>query len=319
MSEARAAAIARMSKAYSNASTRKVKKWFAIACCFGFIAIAFADINGFIEGARNGLELFERNVLGILFPFFFITSLLVELGFFSHFKRTGPAVFALSLLGGYPTGARMLSSLYAKGEISRTQAIRISTYTSTSSPIFTIATLGVCFYGDIIVGVVIFACHITAALVNGIIYKGVKFPDIGGRKTVTLKPQQEDIAESITNSLYSAVQSILAVGGLIVVFFILSSQIQNLISLPDFVKLPFFGILEMTNGVFLSSLAMPLSSILNFAILIPCAIITFGGLAVAMQGFLFLKTFRMPFSFYLLYKTTHTLIAVLLCLALLLF
>ena len=67
------------------------------------------------------------------------------------------------------------------------------------------------------------------------------------------------------------------------------------------------GIFELTTGVHTAPANL----------LIPCAIISFGGLAVAMQGFLFLKTFRMPFWFYLLYKVTHTVFALLIYLVVL--
>ena len=289
-----------------------MKKAIVIFCCLAFIGLAFVNVGEFVSSAQRGVLLFGRNVMPILFPFFFVTSLLVELGFFSGFKRFGftAPVFTLSLLGGYPTGARMLAELYTRGEISRTQAIRISTYTSTCSPIFVIATVGACFYKSTSIGITIFICHIIAAMINGLLYCKVRFQEsenplpLFGR--VALK--MPNINDSISNALYSAIQNIFAIGGLIVTFFVLANQIQVVISLNEEFNLAVAGILELTNGIHLASVTVP------SYVLIPCAIVSFGGLAVAMQGFLFLKSFRMPFWFYLLYKGTHAIIAMLVCL-----
>jgi len=277
-----------------------VKRFLVVVCCLGFIALAFADVNGFVDAGRRGILLFGRNVLPVLFPFFFVSGLLVELGFFKGFGRFGKAapVFALSLLSGYPTGARLLGDLYKRGEITRQQAIRTATYTSTCSPIFIIATLGACFYQSTAVGVLVFTAHMLGALANGIVFCKVPFKDTSLRAEAK---QPLQTADAISNSLYSAIQNILAVGGLITVFFIVTDMLGGGFLLSS--------LFEMTNGVFQASLVSP-------SLIIPTAIVTFGGLSVAMQGFVFMSSFRMPFWFYLLYKTTHTVFACMICLIL---
>jgi len=90
----------------------------------------------------------------------------------------------------------------------------------------------------------------------------------------------------------------MAVGGLIIIFFIAAAPFGVGIA----------SVLEMTTGVFrLSHLSTECTS------LALTAIVSFGGLCVAMQGFVFLKSFQMPVWFYFLYKTTHTLFAVAIC------
>lgn len=288
-----------------NILIEMTKKILTVTCCIGFIALAFADINGFVDAGRRGLLLFGRNVAPVLFPFFFVSGLLVELDFFSGFKKFGQAapIFALSLLSGYPTGARLLGELYNRGELTRTQAIKIATYTSTCSPIFIIATLGACFYQSVTIGVLVFLAHSLGALVNGLVYRKARFTDCGARVTSSSALlTTNDISEAISKSLYSAIQNILAVGGLIVVFFVVTNMIGG--------GLLVSGLLEMTNGVYQASIAAPKSLIL------PTAIVSFGGLCVCMQGFVFMSSFRMPFWFYLLYKVTHTIFAVAICLLL---
>jgi len=306
-----------------------VKKILVVLCCLGFIVLAFTDVNGFVDAARRGVLLFGRNVMPVLFPFFFVSGLLVEVGFFRGFKRFGFAapIFTLSVLSGFPTGARILRDLYVSGEITRTKALRIATYTSTTSPIFIIATLGACFYQSVTVGVLIFTAHVLGAVANGVLFCRVRFQegscvhvgiashslaktgssDVFARNAVTKQSlsehtRQNDISTAISNSLYSAVQNILAVGGLIIIFFIVTQMVGG--------GLIVSSLLEMTTGLFIASTTVPMS------IILPTAIVTFGGACVAMQGFVFMNSFRMPLWFYLLYKTTHTIFAVGFCLLL---
>lgn len=286
-----------------------MKKFFVVVCCLGFIALAFSDVNGFVDAGRRGVLLFGQNVMPILFPFFFASGLLVEVGFFRGFKRLGKAapVFALSLLAGYPTGARLLGDLYKRGDMTRQEALRTATYTSTCSPIFIIATLGACFYQSITAGVLVFASTTLGAILNGLVYCKVSFraplTQRGEESQVLpVSSSKNDMATAISNSLYSAIQNILAVGGLVVVFFIITNMIGGGVLVS--------GLLEMTNGVFQASVAAPSS------LIIPTAIVTFGGLCVAVQGFVFMSSFKMPLWFYLLYKVTHTIFACLICLIL---
>jgi len=260
------------------------------------------------------MTVFAMNVLPVLFPFFFITGLLVELDLFKHKKLQKVGIVSLSFLAGSPTSSRILSQLYTRGEISRGEAIRTATYTSTTSSIFIIATLGSALYGDVRIGIVIFAAHILGAVVNGVLF--IHIPSSLRAKRSNPKfishphPSKEgnnntiEIGEAVSRALNSAVSNIFAVGGLVVVFFIVSHGLPIAAA----------GVLEMTTGVFRAEAVTQ-----GFwRAIIACAIVSFGGLCVAMQSFVFLRTFEMPVWFYFLYKTTHTIFSVAICAGLLL-
>ena len=291
-----------------------------IVCAF-FVFLMFYDINSFIDASRRGFLLFTTNVLPILFPFFFLTSFMTFSGIFSGtprllsvvtsklYKVDGKAapVLLLSLVGGFPTSARMLSELYERGELSRTDAIKISTFTSTTSPIFIIGTVGVALYGNVQLGVIIFVATVMGALMNGLLYRNLSFKeDIIHEHTKShhaTTSNQQDISTAISNALTSSIQSILSVGGLIVIFFILGNQLDVLLNLSPVFDAALSSLLEMTVGVFKASSITPQS-------LIPVAILSFGGLCVGLQGMLFFRKFHMPLWFYLLYKVTHMLLSI---------
>jgi len=257
---------------------------------------------------------------------------MVESGFFARFKNKTISVFFLSLIAGYPTSARMLSELYEKGEITRNCAIRTSTFTSVTSPIFVIATVGSALYGNIRIGLIIFVAMTIGAILNGVLYRKVSFKSqIKSSRIAVTSSQSEhqdnvinvvsekpdkrrSTNDSILNALQSSMQSILMVGGLIVLFFIFAGQIDSLFNLSTNFDIVLSSILEMTRGIFLLSTLDSATTI--FHIVIGTAILSFGGLCIGMQGFLFFKKFNMPFWFYLLYKVTHAILSV--CVALIL-
>ena len=265
--------------------------------CVAFMIIAFWDIAAFIDNSRRGFLLFATNVLPVLFPFFFISSLLIELNIFRNNKGAKFGVVVMSFLSGYPTGARMLSDLYTRGQITRTQAIKTATYTSTTSPIFVIATVGVALYGDVKLGVLIFMAHVMGALLNGLLYTKCRFTN----HPVTAAPchpsKEGNLSDVVSQALHTSVQSILGVGGLIVMFLIAAAPFGLIGS----------ALLEMTTAIFHAS---NMSTGGMWRAVIPCAIVSFGGLCVAVQGFVFMRAFDLPVWFYFLYKTTHTLLAV---------
>lgn len=286
--------------------------------CLVFIFIAFLDVGAFVENARRGLLVFGLNVLPVLFPFFFISGLLIELS--TRFNR--PVYFALSYLAGFPTSARMLSIAHSKGQIDRASAMRLATYTSTTSPIFIIATLGTAMYGDTQLGIIIFVAHVLGAFATGVLWCPSKKILVSAElapptKTPNLSAQtvlapanfferhhktpapKIDVCDAVSRSLNGAIQSVLMVGGLIVVFFIATAG------------MPFWllGVFELTTGVYHAQ-----AHIAGIArAIVPCAIVSFGGLCVAMQGFVFLKNFQMPAWYYFGYKGIQTILSVLFC------
>ncbi|MCL2586867.1 MAG: hypothetical protein FWE31_01355 [Firmicutes bacterium] len=283
----------------------RVTRFSLLLFCLGFTILAFHDIASFVDSSKRGLLLFSNSVLPVLFPFFFITSLAVHSG-----VRKPWQIFTFSLLGGFPTSARMIAELYERNQITKIKAHHLSTYTSFPSPIFIIATVGISLFSSLKLGIIVFASIILAALLNGFIFRRI-LQEPGNQQRLTSFSHNEDdgesFSQSFSNSLHSAVQSILLVGGLIVIFFIVGSQVDSLFNLPSILDILVSSTLEMTAGVFkLQQFSVSgLSQIVAVT-----AILCFSGICIGLQGLLFFKRFGMTLRFYLLYKLTHTAFAV---------
>ena len=89
-----------------------------------------------MEAAKSGLALCYNVIIPSLFPFFVLSSLVVELGLAGYLGRlleglmrplfhvsgACASAFALGFIGGYPVGAKTAISLYENGMCTKTEA-----------------------------------------------------------------------------------------------------------------------------------------------------------------------------------------------------
>ena len=120
-----------------------------------------------MEAAKSGLALCYNVIIPSLFPFFVLSSLVVELGLAGYLGRlleglmrplfhvsgACASAFALGFIGGYPVGAKTAISLYENGMCTKTEAERLLAFCNNSNPVFLISVLGVGVFGSVRAGV----------------------------------------------------------------------------------------------------------------------------------------------------------------------
>ena len=278
----------------------------------------------YITSCLNGIIVWAT----VLLPFMFFTKTLTELGvaeilatkfklFPKIFKVPSVAVyvFVLSILSGYPVGAKIVADLYESGNITKEEAYKITTFTSNSGPMFILGSVGIGMFANKKLGIIILISHILGALINGLIYRNHKEKKLEKNKKIIVKNNL-----SLGELMWNTVNSVLIIGGFIALFFVIIeilnnlhifSPISNLFSSifncnSNIFNAIFNGIFEITRG------CLDISKLgLNefFSGLLCTFIISFGGLATAMQAFVFLKKFDMRFSFFIKQKITHAIFA----------
>lgn len=303
-----------------------------------FVIILFLIINPsrYINSAYNGILIWAKAVLPALFPFFFITRLLTELGgikilanYFQgfmqkvfHVNGMGAYVFLMSMMSGYPVGAKITSELYEKSLISKEEATRLVTFTSTSGPLFVIGTVGAGMFVSAKMGFVILLSHFLGAMLNGVLYRNHNYTQtsLNRKARFELENTPENILEK---SMLSAINSILIVGGYISVFFILidilsdvglismlSTLLNMLFSLFSidcyFSNSIVVGFIEMTRGCYELSTYFTDYTV---ATMVCTFIISFGGLSTMLQAMTFLQRCQIKLSFFFKQKITHALFA----------
>ncbi len=138
-----------------------------------------------MSAARDGLTLCANVIIPSLFPFFVLSSLVVELGLAGYlgrllegvmrplFRVGGPCASAgaLGFIGGYPVGARTALSLYQKGMCTRTEAQRLLAFCNNSGPAFILGVVGTGVFASSRAGVLIYLAHAAASVCVGLLFR----------------------------------------------------------------------------------------------------------------------------------------------------
>ena len=285
------------------------------------VFILYSDI--YVDSVRAGLSLYVVSVLPATFPFFFFSKLLTELDFASDLTsltekplrflyRSSPLsgyILVMSMLCGYPVGARLISEFYVAGQIDEKEAKKTVSFTSFGSPIFIIGTVGVAMLKSKPFGFILLAAHYFGTICNGLLYRGKK----SERRSVFLPGAAG--GDLLNKSMTETLLSIGIVGGFIVLFNLLidmadqTELLSPLVCFLSLLKIPsrlsegfLFGLIEMTRGCkILSDLSLPTRFLLP-----ACSfLLTFGGLSVTFQSLTYLSKIKISPAYYLLTKLTQ--------------
>ena len=108
-------------------------------------------------------------------------------------------VYLLSLIGGYPIGAKLLSELQKSGIISRHEGEKYLPFCVNAGPAFIVIAIGKGIIGSVKVGYILLAAHCLASLIIALVFSPTI---ITGRCEIkeNLKPAKNSFAESLKNA-----------------------------------------------------------------------------------------------------------------------
>lgn len=296
-----------------------------------------------LQGAKNGLNAFIQSVVPALFPFFVATSLFTKLGAATAFSKvlqpwmrplfglpgqSALPVF-LSLVSGYPNGARATAALVEAKQLTLGQARRTMAFASTVGPSFVFSIIAASLLSSPSLAWLLFLPHLASAFLTGQIAR-ICLPCEKGHSlssTPVKAVEPMPINRCFISAVQESVTAILSIGGFIIFFFTFSNlllavgllpllakalqPILMLLGYPEQLALPFLrGLFEMTDGcISLCATGYPAVSLLPLL----CAIISFGGLCIQSQQALFLAPCGFRFSESLFFKTIQGVLAFALC------
>jgi len=306
-------------------------------CLFLFVISVFFIINSskYSSILIDGILLYGTKILPGLFPFFFITKIMssfdILFSFCGHFKFltkllfNTPAIsfyiFFMSIISGYPMGAKLTTEFYEKGLITKTDAEKILSFCSTSGPMFVIGTVGAGFLKSTTLGLLIFAVHIISSIINGIIFSRIKNKNIETENKAIISPKKTQINTntlSLEEIMYSTIKSVLIVGGYIVLFYVLIEVLLDLNIFYPLIKLLTLlglnnleamgiisGIVEITKGLSI----LNNSQNIKLVFILTNGLISFSGISILIQSLKLLNKIKINKKLFLLQKITHSIIS----------
>jgi len=279
-----------------------------MACCV--LMVAFPSIA--LASARRGISLWASDVLPALLPFFICANFLQNIGIISML-RSGAFPFAMSVLSGYPMGAKIVGDLRRGGEISLTEAKRLMSFCSTSGPAFMVGAVGAGMLGSGTLGGIIAAAHYIGALVNGILYTRLLGRESGGPPAPISDSKRggRGMQESFTDAILMSFRSLAIVLAYIVLFMFLTDlfHMSGLFSMTDnqAVRALIKGFFEMTVGC--EAVAEGISVTSSVKCVLCAFILSWGGLSVMGQSMSMLSGTGVTLGYLMVSKLTHGIFA----------
>ncbi len=285
------------------------------------VTVFIINPDSCMNSCLNGLKIWLINVVPALFPFFILTRIITALNqtsiplldkFTYKFFRANNSglTYCLSLLSGYPVGAKMISNYYEMGAIDKSTATKMFSFCSTSGPMFIVGTIGIGVFRSAKIGYILLIGHIIGSFLNGLLYRG---------KHTTLNTNQPQVTKTTVNDImYDSIVSILQVGGYIVFASVTIELLKITNILPSLATIIsnflycdysavyalLCGIIEITNGLIgLGSCNISIYT----KIIISAILIAFSGICIMLQSTAFLNKIGISKRTMIIQKITQAL------------
>lgn len=270
-----------------------------------------------VSGSRDGLLLWFNVVLPTLSPFIICTQMITALGGTEMMMRPfGPVLnrlFCLSLSGsfillcgllcGYPLGAKLCADFLRRGIISEKEAAYLLAVCNHPSPMFLLGYVQAQLPGSPS-PLLLLACLYLPILPLSLAARhcyGIG-KDRGGTAMAMHTPLPQSAKISLEDAIAAACETMVVIGGYMMLFSILSVWIRQCPLFPPAVRAALTGAAEITTGV--NSLC---SSFHGKKALMPvvCAV-AFGGFSGIFQTKSVIKGTGLSIRHYVCWKLTHT-------------
>lgn len=304
--------------------------------------IIFSNSN--LSSAKNGLVLWANSIVPSLFPFFVATELLSHTNFAYYLGRIlnrfmkpifnvrgeGCFAFIMGIISGYPIGAKIAANFRENNICTKEECERLLSFTNNSGPLFIVGTVGISMFGNSTIGFLLLITHLLASITVGIIFRFWKYDSkspagqnnsyVNSKNNISLS----NLGGIIGNSISSSINTILLIGGFVVLFsviisilktsqllYLLADCIQplfDLIHIPDTFSTGFIsGILELTNGLNIIS-NIP-SKKLSINIIVASFLLGLGGISILLQVWSTIAKTDLSIKPYILGKLLHACLA----------
>jgi hypothetical protein len=264
-----------------------------------------------LNTAVAGLVLCGRVIIPSLYPFTFCVLFILKSGVLNSLKFLNKSalklwgldfssfsLFLLSLIGGYPLGAKMLNDAKTPP---KTASVMIN-YCVNAGPAFIILTVGNGVFYSNKIGVLLFVAHLLPPVFMAFLYKN----KIKSTTTPTQNLNSNfDLIDNFVTSASDGASAIISVCSFVILFSVICGYINSFPSLK-----PLSFILEITNGISQTNNIYIISFLLGFGgICVWCQVFSlfkrakikilrffisrlFHGFASAVITFLLLKIFK---------------------------
>lgn len=268
------------------------------------------------------LLLWINTLIPSMFPFFVISDICIHykiinyipkfikktIGFLFQIPDEIVMTFFLSLISGFPSGARNIKTLYLNNSITEEDANQALLFTHFANPMFILEVVGNTFFNKKYYGYLILISHYLGNILIAILTRHKR--KYSNRDYNSSNEKSQNFSTVFINSINSSINSLLMILGTLTCFLILANLIQKNINLNIYNETLLKGILEITMGLkSLSLINIPLIYKLSIATIF----LSFGGFSVHLQVINELSDTKISYWYFFIARIFHAIISGIIC------
>lgn len=285
------------------------------AICSLFIIELIISPSLCINSSIYGAKLFFYKVFPSLYTFMVICNLIINYNGISIYTKFFGNIlcfplrlpkqcsFALivSMLCGYPLGAKYSITLYEKKLIDINTCQRLLNIATNVSPLFAIGAIGTSMLHNTSMGyILIISSYISCFAMSILIPSKKNTPNIKLQNKNEFK--KFNFGEALKESIESSLKTCLSIAGFIILFSVIITLLNNILFVyikNNSIKGGFLGMIELTKGCSLISLT---SINIKYKLGILSFLLSFSGLSIISQVYSFTYKYKISMLKYTLLK-----------------
>lgn len=310
---------------------RKFITSILIMCVLLFIMFEIlTSSTSIMETVSFSFGVWKNNIFPSLFPFFVLSEFLINYGFIEFVselfkpimnklfkvKGVGAFVFIMSLISGFPSNSKYVRELYMNGLINEYEGTKLLTFTHFSNPLFILGTISILFLNNKEVGFLILLCHYFGNIIVGFMFRNYYVSEKESSK-ISFKnallnmhkrriSNNKSFGEVMSGALTNGINTLLLIFGVVTLFLVITTIIDNNINLSSYYQSILNGIVEMTQGLkYVSLLDIPLKIKGTLSVMF----ISFGGISVHIQLISILSDTKIKYFPFFVARVIHACIS----------
>ena len=294
---------------------------------FILIFIILINSNTITNNILLSFNVCFNNLFPSLIPFMLLSNILIKYNFIYElnnmfklitkkiFKVNENCAFAIimSMISGTPSNSKYLKDLYDNKLVNIYDIKKCLNFCHFNNPIFILNTIGLTFFNNKKIGLIILISHFLSSFITGIIFRNKKY--IKENTSILVNNNKNKFISILNESIINTANTLLLILGIITFCLIITGILDQILFINENYKF-IYGILEITQG-------LKYLSISNFNIIIKAVIasfiISFGGFCIHIQVFSILDNKKIRYIPYFISRLIHGIISSILTFIIMLF
>lgn len=293
---------------------KKLKSFLILGILILCLIYTFIHSDIIIKDVIEALNIFTTKLFPAMFFFYTLSDLLINYGFIKlleilfnplflkvfHLSGSSSFIVIMSMLSGFPSGAKYTTSFLEKKIIDQNQANYLLTFTHFSNPLFMMGTIAVIFSKK--AAFLALICHYTANFILAFLIRPKKIKKEEHPPAI----ERDSFSNTLAKSFLSSFKTLLLILGNTIFFYTLSDIMTSNLS-SSLLNAIIYGFFDLTKGI-LSIKNLHIT--LFFQLLLITSFLSFGGISVHFQVKEIIAKEKLNYFYFLLGRISSLAIAI---------